>query len=308
MIYCNIDPGLLTLEGLQPYQINEARSIVNALAVHCQFINSCNAQIPVTPEYIQRILESITCVPIKTPPIEQPFKALIYDLLSHVITPPLVSGFSDGVIIPDVVSPHVDDQTRDLWVNCITAALFQKTAEVGFEQAQIETVIAGQPQFDTFTQIKVTSNELGKLLGNNSEWILPLLSTAIDWSGFLSSLSGWPLGIDNNLLELFARHELGIEIDNIHNHRQIRFESGCFRDISREENPEYRKLIIEVIACRAYNLLRPEHGDHYNEKYPGTRRVHVKKMTPPIRFHYYYDAEDVVYCLYSNNNHKRGLR
>ena len=155
--------------------------------------------------------------------------------------------------------------------------------------------------------IDFKSDKLGTLLDCQNHWVLPFLTTKADWDGFLCELDGWPSGLDSHLLERFAYHELGIGVDDLFKRRKIRFNSSCHRDISKEDDPVIRKAIIEIICCRAYDRVRPEHGDHEVIGKPGIQRVYVKQMTPPVRLHYYFEDEEVVYSLYSNNDHRRGL-
>ena len=308
MIFCNLDPSLFTMEGFLPNQVDEVRELIKSLAIHKQNILINRAKIPVTNDYLEQIMASLDSGSPINPALDRPFKENIYTLLGQVTTPPLAGGVADGQITPDIISSRVKEEMKRLWVDCLTAAFFQKVTEIGQERAQAETVIATQASASRIGMVSLISDELCQLLEiDKIIWSLPLLSNDVEWNGHQCNFREWPEGLDAALVEYFGYAELGIACDAVQNHRRIQFEPSCRRDISRESDPSLRKSIIEVIACRAYNQVRPEHNDEPVKGHPGLRHVYVKKMTPPARLHYYFDGESVVYSLYSCGDHDKGL-
>lgn len=98
-----------------------------------------------------------------------------------------------------------------------------------------------------------------------------------------------------------------IGLDEVSNHKGVKFIPSCLHDLSKENNKLIRNKVVEVIACKAYNVVKPEHNDETIEGQQGVRRVSVNKMNPAVRLHYYQDDNDLVYNIYSNGDHDKGL-
>jgi len=308
MIFCNFDPGYFTLEGIQPYREEEIRTLLDSLSMHEDHIFSCGASIPVTDEYFECIINSLETVSEINPVIEGIYKGYVRRLLSRVIKPSLCNGVMDATIEPCMISNRVNEHIKNLWINCLTAAFFQNATELDLESASSMTIIATQESDTPINNVILVSNELQGLFEiEGLSIILPVLKNENDWNGFLCNMLEWPNGLNTSRIEYYGCTQLGIASTSSRNHRPIQFEPSCARDISRESDPSLRNSIIEVIACRAYDQVRPEHKDKPLKGHPGLRHVYVKKMTPPARLHYYFDGESVVYSLYSCGDHDKGL-
>lgn len=308
MIFCNLDPSLLIFNELGPDDLVEAKRILDILTLHQRQIIRSRAEIPITSEYMIHILDSLNSIPIKNPPIQQPLKILITNLLGRTVSPPLPpTKITDTIISPEITKEWVNDDTKLLWLDCLLSALYDKISNIGVVQGQKENIVATYGLPVHVENLKLTSQDLGKILESVPEWQLPLVTTDAEWIGLLAEFREWPHGLESALIELYAYRNLGVYVENIPSRHPIDFEAPCLRDISNETNTLFRNKLIEIIACRAYDKVKPQHFDHKHDTKPGIRRVWVRKMKPSVRLHYYIDGEKIIYCMYENQDHDRGL-
>lgn len=303
MIYCSLDPGLLVMEGLESYEIGKARSVINSLIVHSRKMEECRARIPMTQAFIQAVHTALDNIPFDNPPIRKPLRERIVEMLAKAAHPPVSPAEAVVTILsPDVSSSWITPEIRSLWLDCLAASLFEKLSD-----QQSELVISTWPRDGLPFTARLASPDVYHTLElPEGELEVPVLKNEQDWDEYLCALQGWPAGLENRLIEAYARRNLGIAQEQVKNRLTVEFTRPCYREVSREADPEIREMIIDTIACRAYNCLRK---DHHDEPIEGSdeRRVRVKKMTPPVRLHYLLENSTATFTLYSNGDHDKGL-
>ncbi len=308
MIYCSLEPGLLIFEGLRSHEIDKAFSVLDALIVHRTYIVKWQARIPVTSDFIALVIASLSRIQIRNPPLENDLRRYILEILTRHTSPALLrTGVADINITPDIVSWWINDGVRKEWLDCVSATLLE-ILSIGEEPTQnAELFFATWKRDDLQTEVAISSREIQSFLNlDTNAWNFPLMVYQRDWDAIFASTLEWPLGLDK-MVESYARKNLSISEENISKRREIRFDKECLESIASEGNPEIRRLLIEVIACRAYDRPRSNHHDETIKTQLGTRRVSVRKMNPPIRLHYHLDEGRVVYELYSVGEHDKGL-
>src|SRR5689334_15792691 len=123
MIYCSLEPGLLSLRGLEPHDTSTAFAVIKSLFVHREMLRKSQARVPVTDQFISTILDGLNYVPIQNPPIQRDLRAFITEALSRQIKPSLKpTGLEDIEINPNIASPWISDELRRMWIDCIVAA------------------------------------------------------------------------------------------------------------------------------------------------------------------------------------------
>lgn len=301
MIYCNLDPSLLVLEKLKPKQLDDLRAVFNALSTHRRNLIKYNAEISMTERYMSHVLQSLSSLKID----DQDLKNLIRELLGRTVRPQFSNAnIKKAEITPDIFKSWVDNKTKLLWLDCLIASLFQKILDGNVSRAEVENVIATFPNLAN-ADARVVNDELGELTDGKVEWHIPFLTCDIDWSGYIASISDWPQGLDEELIELYAYRNFNLPINEIRNHRIIKINRTCLREIRNETDQRFRDSIIEIISCCAFDRLEPHHRDH--KLHHGSRRVDIHKMNPPARLHYKMEKEAVVFTMYENGKHDRGL-
>lgn len=308
MIYCSLEPGLLIFEGLRSHEIGIAFSVLDALIVHRTYIVKSQARIPVTSDFIALVIASLSRIHISNPPLENDLRRYILEILTRQASPALLrTGVADINITPDIVSGWIDDGVRKEWLDCVSATLLE-ILSIGEEPTQkAELFFAAWKRDNLQTEVVVSSGEIQGFLNLDTDaWHFPLLAYQHDWDAIFASSLEWPQGLDK-MVESYARRYFNISEEDISKRREVRFDKGCLESIANERNPKIRGLLIEVIACRAYDRPRSNHHDEAIKTQPGTRRVYIRKMNPPIRLHYHLDKGRVVYVLYSAGEHEKGL-
>lgn len=306
MILCNLEPGLLVLDGLMPYQTAEAFAILKALIVHKNATQALGAKIPVTPGYVQHVTAQLDRIPFSNPPIRKPLKEYILDMLARQVNPALApAGVDDVVLHPDIVSPWISADIRELWLDCFAAAIYHSNVE----DLDARVITATWDRSDLPLDVELRSDQLGEYSGlASNRWLSPLVVHDCDWRAVVFDGKDWPNGLEKALVEAYGRRCLRIEPAELDRHRAVLFEPACLHDIAKEADSTLRQAVVEVIACRAYNRLRPDQNDETIRGQEGIRRVYVKKMEPVVRLHYYLTKDSVVFTLYSNGDHDRGLK
>jgi hypothetical protein len=308
MIYCSLEPGLLSLKGLEPHDTATAFAVINALFLHRDMLRKSKALVPVTDEFIKVILDGLNNVPIQNPPIQRTLKEFIIEALSRRVKPSLIpTGVEDVAIEPDIVSAWISSDLRKMWVDCIVAAIAEyptiNNATSDDAILTLATWLCNKWPLD----IELTSENLCTVLDRESTcWTIPLLIGEHDWKIALAKTSSWIENLEI-LVEEHARRYLGIPLANISERRAFQIEQPCYHDICKESDPNLRASIIEVMACRAYDHLLPHHHNETIKGQKGMWRVYVKKMAPSVRLHYYLEDSTIFYTLYSNNEHDKGL-
>jgi hypothetical protein len=304
MIYCSLEPGLLILEGLAPHDTSKAFSVVRSLILHKKMMDQTQVQIPMTKGYVERIYSALENIPIKNPPLASELRQYIVAVLAKMSSPPLPPAEFDGTCLePDFTSEWIDEETKRIWLDCLTAAMFDD-----FTNDEIVLSSATWFRNNVPDAVRASNSRLCEHLeAEEHYWDMPVLTTELAWNALFSLLNGWPTGLDTCLIDSYAVQHLGITPDQIAERRKIRFSAPCYRDISRENDTDVRASVVDVIARRAFNCLMPENNDETITGQPGVRRVYVKKMAPPIRLHYTMSDESITFILYSNNDHHRGL-
>lgn len=302
MIYCSLDPGLLILEGLSPHEVDKAKSVINSLILHNRKMEQCGALIPMTNQMIQRVYKSLDKIQITNPPILSPLRGQIISMLNRMAQPPLGPANLPGmIVIPDITSSWISQDIKDLWFDCLTSSLFEKQTK-----EEIELAISTWQRENVPFFVVISNPNLDDLLSiDNGSMQIPVMVNEKDWDEFICALRGWPIGLDSVLIESYGRRSLGIPIDALSLRRGVEFEAPCYRDICHEQDTQIQCSIIEVVACRVYNRLRPDHHDEILES--GEHRIYVRKMAPPVRLHYILRENSIVFTLYSNGEHDRGL-
>ncbi len=304
MLYCSFEPGLFILQGLHPHETNKAFAVLRSLITHKNMMDQARAVIPMTRRYIDRIYNALQSFPISNPPLEKDLRMYIIAALAKMSTPPLVEIGIDGTILnPEITSDWIDDETRRIWLDSLCSAIFDLSTD-GSNKLSTATWY----RQDIPSNIIVSNPILDELSGTkNQYWEIPVLTDKLDWEVLLCIFRGWPIGIDSTLIDSYAKKNLGIPLNQLVNRKSILFEPACYREIVREADPNLRNSIIEVIACRAYNRVKPEHHDETHKTQRGVRRVYVRKMSPAVRLHYTINDESITYILYSSGEHDRGL-
>lgn len=304
MLYCSFEPGLFILQGLAPHETSKAFAVVKSLMVHRKMMDQVRVQIPMTKGYVERIYVALNNIPIKTPPLESELRQYIIAALAKMSSPPLPPAGIDGTTLqPDFTSEWIDEETKRIWLDSLTAAMFDE-----YTDDEIKLSAATWFRQNIPTATLVSNPGLCEQLGvSDHDWDIPVLAEELDWNELFCIFRGWPVGLDSTLIDSYAKKHLGKSSEQLGRRRQIQFNPSCHRDILRENDIDIRMAIIEVISCRAFNCVKPEHNDETIVGQPRVRRVYVKKMAPPVRLHYVMDDETIRYTLYSNADHDRGL-
>lgn len=303
MLYCSFEPGLFILQGLAPHETNKAFAVVKSLISHKKMMDQMHVQIPMTRRYVDRIYDALNTIPIKNPPLESDLRQYILAALAKMSSPPLPPAELDGTTLqPDFTSEWIDKETKCIWLDSLTAAMFEEYTD---DKITLSAATWFRQNIPTVTQ--VLNPDLCEQLGvRNRCWDIPVLTDELDWNELFYILQGWPAGLDSTLVDIYAKKHLGISSEQLGQRRKIIFSRSCYRNILRENDVNIKKSIIEVISCRAFNCIKPKHNDETITGQPGVRRVYVRKMAPPVRLHYVMDDETITYTLYSND-HDRGL-
>jgi hypothetical protein len=298
-----LDPSLLVLEKLKSKQIDDLRAVFNALSIHRHNLIKYNAEISMTEQYMFHVIESLNSSNVD----DRDLINLIRELLGRTVRPQFSNAnIKKAGITPDIFRSWVDNKTKDLWLDCLIASLFQKFQDGNVIKAELENFIATFPGPTNVDHAIVINDELGELTGGKVEWRIKLLTCDIDWAGYIASLSDWPQGLEKELIELFAYRNFNLSTDEISRHRQVKFSRSCLREIREEADLAFRNSIVEVVSCRAYDRLSSQHRDHKINDV--TRRVDINKMNPPARLHYKLEQDLVVFTMYENREHDRGLK
>lgn len=309
LVHAHIDPGLLIYDGLESHQLSIAFRLLRSLMLHKKMIDESGAQIPVTYDYLMRVYTGLGQIKIKNPPLEKELRSYIVELLGHRATKPALSATKVKrlSLVPDVSNDWIDEETKELWQDCVASSTYEMLTSQYDDKGGIHPTLATWPRENFALEVICTCPELCQCLDMDMEtkWIFPVLSSQQDWDEFQTEFLPWPEGLSTGRIEKYARKNLGIPIDHLSRRLEIEFTASCYRDISRESDPEIRNAIIEVIACRAYNRLRPDHGDETISG--GRRRVYVKKMAPPVRLHYSLEDNKAIFEMYSIRDHDKGL-
>lgn len=308
MILCSLEPGLLSLRGLEPHDTTTAFAVINSLIVHREMLRKNQARVPVTDQFISAILEGLNEVPIHNPPIQRALREFIIEALSRQVKPSLIpTGIEDTEIEPNVVSPWISADIRKMWIDCIAAAIADLPTINSSTSDDTILTLATWLYNNWPLDVELTSESLRTVLEKeNNCWTIPLLISEHDWQIALAKTGLWGENLEV-LIEEHARRFLGIPLENITERRQFQIEASCYHAICKESDPALRANIIEVMACRAYDRLLPHHNNETIKGQKGMWRVYVKKTAPPVRLHYYLKDGAVFYTLYSNNDHDKGL-
>ena len=310
-IHAYIDPGLLIYDGLESHQITIAIRSFNSLSLHKKKIDETGALIPVTLDYISRVYAGLDHIKIKNPPLERNLRAFIVELLGkRAIKPPLAPAKVEHLsLVPDLGSDWIDENTKELWKDCIASSTFERLAVPEENKKDIQPTMATWLRANLPVEVICSCPEVCQSLEMDpeTEWSIPVLATQQDWDEFQVESLPWPAGLDNIRIEKYARKSLGIPNDQLPKRLEVEFTNPCYRDISREDDPEIMKAIIESIACKTYNCLRPDQVDETIKGQPDMRRLYIKKMAPVVRLHYYLEGNKVVFTMYSNGMHNKGL-
>jgi hypothetical protein len=261
-------------------------------------------QIPMTKKYLDRIYSALYKIPIKNPPIESDLRQYIIAALAKMSLPILIpAGLDVTTLQPDFTSDWIDEETKHIWLDSLAAAMFEE-----YTDDEIKLSAATWFRQNVPAHALVSNPDLCEQLGvNDYKWCIPILADDLDWQELFCIFRGWPIGLDSTLIDNYAKRHLGLSPDQLKQRRKIQFDPSCHRDILRETDTQIRESIIEIIACRAFNCVRPEHQDETIESQPGVRRVYVKKMAPSVRLHYIMDNNYITYIVYSSGDHDKGL-
>lgn len=310
-IHAYIDPGLLIYDSLESHQIEIAFRSFNSLSLHKKKIDETGALIPVTFDYYARIFAGLNNIKIKNPPLERNLRAFIVELLGKRATDTqlLSAKVTCLSLVPDLGSDWIDENARELWKDCIASSTYERLAGKEENTKDIKPTMATWSRADLPFEVICSCPEVCQSLeiDPKTEWAIPVLATQQDWDEFQVESLPWPAGLNNIRIEKYARKSLGIPNDQLPNRLEVEFTKPSYHDICKEDNPEIMKAIIESIACKAYNCLRPDQVDETIKDQPNMRRLYVKKMAPVVRLHYYLKDKKLIITMYSNGKHNKGL-
>jgi hypothetical protein len=261
------------------------------------------ASIPITGELLQKIYDLIDDIHIADVASISLIKELIVSSLTRLSQPILVPiNVSDSIIDPEIVSDWVDNDTKSLWHDCLGSIIFDKLSEPDTKLLIATWSRDGLPEHLSFSSQEIC----GALSVENRNWLMPIVAEGSDWDEYCINPDEWPTNLIV-YIEKYGRRVLKIGADQLVNHKGVKFVPSCLHDLSKEGSSAIRNQVVEIIACKAYNMVKPEHNDETIEGQPGIRRVSVNKMNPAVRLHYYQEHDELIYTIYSNGEHDKGL-
>lgn len=304
MLLCSFDPGLLILKGLEPHENSKSNAVLRSLIVHKRMMDQAQVEIPMTKKYIEHIYANLENIPISPLFLQSQLRDKIIAVLTKMSSPLLPPAeLADTTLEPGFTSEWIDEETRNIWLDSLTVAMFEEYTNNNVVISSATWSRENNPHLIRATNPKLCEQlEVEEYL-----WNIPVLVDELDWNEIFCSQEGWPAGLETTLIDNHAKKHLGISLEDLSKRRSIEFKPSCYKDICREEDPNIRSLIIEVMACRAFNCLRSDHHDETVKNKPGVRRVYVKKMEPDVRLHYVMDDETLTFIQYANRDHNRGL-
>ncbi len=305
---CLIEPGLLSLNGLKASDALIAHAVMQSLSKHVREMRTAVAKFPATGAFIEKINKDLSVCPINTPPIKQEFGRYVREILARTSQPSLSpTGVEGTEIAPEIISAWVSDELKHLWVDTINSAISEFLASNNDTATSNKLFVAIRELAATPKTVRVANSKLGDLLEHaTGEWTLQVLSGELDYrlENEIDKPGIWTKDMDL-LVKAYAKQK-SYKLRSGTTMRQFRFESSAQRAIEREDNDGYRDDLVGVLTRMVYNCLEPRDNDEKIQVNPRERRLYVRKMKPPIRLHYYFDGDVVVYTSYSYD-HDKGL-
>ena len=305
---CLIEPGLLSLNGLTANDAPIVRTVMQSLSEHVRMIKTVGAKFPATGEFIEKINYDLQECPINTPPIKKEFGRYVREILARTSQPSLKpTGVEGTEIAPEIVSAWVSSELKQLWVDTINSAIAEFLVSNNDTTEPTGLFVAIRAWAATPNTIHVANSKLGDLLEHaTGKWTLKVLTNELDYRQEIARDSS----------DLWTKHLIvlveGYANKNSYNQkgrstmREFKFENPARREIDKEDNLLTRTNLVGVLARRAYDCLEIKDNDEKILVNPRERRMYVRKMNPPIRLHYYFDGDVVVYTSYSYE-HDKGL-
>jgi len=308
MMNCLIEPGLLSLNGLTANDAPIVRTIMQSLSQHVRMMKTVSAKFPATGEFIEQINNDLQECAITTPPIKQEFGRYVREILARTSQPSLKPTGVDGTkIAPEIVSAWVSGELKQLWIDTINSAIAEFLTPNNDIKTPTSLFVAIRAWAATPNTIDVANSKLGDLLEHaTGKWTLKVLTDELDYRKEIARESS-----DLWTKQLFLLVEGHAKAESYNQRgratmREFRFEKTAQREIDGEANRATQNHLVGLLARRAHDCLEIRDNDEKILVNPRERRMYVNKMNPPIRLHYYFDGDVVVYTSYSYK-HDKGL-